>query len=320
MKEIGGYFGTELMVDVVQRIPHYDGVFVNTGQNALSLILQSFREVRHVFLPSYCCTVIKETLQSLHISFTLYRIDINFELVSLPTLKDGEFIIAINYFGIKDSYIKQLLMIYGERLIVDNAHAFYAEHYQGIDTFYSIRKYFGVPDGGIAYVKEPRLDIINNDDSMVFNSHQILRDKGGAEAGFSEFRRNELLLGKQPLSKISQYSATVLRKVPFEHVKNIRLRNFNFLHSKLAETNHIAIPDSKSFRCPMIYPYYSCISGLREKLIQEKIYVATYWPEFLEQMSENSVEYRFAKFLLPLPVDQRYGEEDMQRIIDVILN
>lgn len=46
----------------------------------------------------------------------------------------------------------------------------------------------------------------------------------------------------------------------------------------------------------------------------------TYWPELLELCEMDSVEYNLARKLLPLPIDQRYGEEDMQRIIDVILN
>lgn len=179
MKEIGGYFGTEPTVEVWQRIPHDDGIFVNTGQNALSLILQSIPEIKHVFLPYYCCGVIKETLKALCIPFTFYRIGFDFEIVSMPALKTGEYIIAINYFGLKDSYVRKLSQIYGERLIVDNAQSFYANHDSGINTFYSIRKYFGVPDGGIAYVKNPRMGLISNDDAVVYNSHQALRDRGG---------------------------------------------------------------------------------------------------------------------------------------------
>ena len=68
----------------------------------------------------------------------------------------------------------------------------------------------------------------------------------------------------------------------------------------------------------MIYPYLSPTYGLREKLIENKIFVARYWSNVLDWTTEDDVEYLLAYQMQPLPIDQRYREGDMNRIIDII--
>ncbi len=34
----------------------------------------------------------------------------------------------------------------------------------------------------------------------------------------------------------------------------------------------------------------------------------------------DSVEHGFADYLIPLPIDQRYGEDDIERILKIINN
>ena len=71
---------------------------------------------------------------------------------------------------------------------------------------------------------------------------------------------------------------------------------------------------------PMVYPYLTDRDDLRSKLQSERIYVATYWPNVLRDSAPGSMEYCWADRCLPLPIDQRYGTEDMQRIIESILS
>jgi hypothetical protein len=68
----------------------------------------------------------------------------------------------------------------------------------------------------------------------------------------------------------------------------------------------------------MAYPFWSEDENLRSRLIKNKVFVATYWPNIFEWCNESQLEYLLAKEIVPLPIDQRYGEEDMRRIVDVI--
>jgi hypothetical protein len=70
---------------------------------------------------------------------------------------------------------------------------------------------------------------------------------------------------------------------------------------------------------PMVFPFRSEDGvPLRRKLIDRKIYVAKYWPNVLEWADSECDETEICNNLIPLPIDQRYGEEDMVRIIDSV--
>lgn len=106
MKAIGGYFELE---DKGKGIfPHDNGLLLNTGRNALEHILRSISNIRRIYLPYYTCEVVLEPIKKLSIPYTFYHINENLEIIDSISLKDGEYIIANNYFGIKDTYISNL--------------------------------------------------------------------------------------------------------------------------------------------------------------------------------------------------------------------
>lgn len=59
-------------------------------------------------------------------------------------------------------------------------------------------------------------------------------------------------------------------------------------------------------------------AAARKKLQAEKIYIPTLWPNVLQELPEKAIEYQLAANILPLPVDQRYTQVEMQRIVDRI--
>ena len=68
----------------------------------------------------------------------------------------------------------------------------------------------------------------------------------------------------------------------------------------------------------MVYPYLSNDKTLKQRLIAEKIYVATYWPIVYEWCVPEDWEYVLAERAVFLPVDQRYGIDDMECIIRIL--
>lgn len=56
--------------------------------------------------------------------------------------------------------------------------------------------------------------------------------------------------------------------------------------------------------------------SLRGQLIQNKVFVARYWPNVLEWCSKDEFEYKLATQIIPLPSDQRYGEIEINIILD----
>jgi hypothetical protein len=59
---------------------------------------------------------------------------------------------------------------------------------------------------------------------------------------------------------------------------------------------------------------------LKQKLIENRIFVATYWPNVFEWCRSKDLEYNLANNLLPLPIDQRYGKEELCYIVSKLEN
>lgn len=316
---IGGYF--ELADRCEQEMPiPVDGIMLNTCRNAIEYILRHTTDCTHVFLPYYTCDSVLEPLIKLGIAYDFYHINERLEQSEELNLQDGEYIIANNYFGIQDKYISLQAERYKHRLIVDNAQAFFAPVADGVKAVYSPRKYVGVADGGIAVgVYGYLTSYYETDNAQDHNSHLLTRKLYGAEAGFAQYQTNEQKLANLPIRRMSAETIDILQHINYDEIIRIRRQNFEYLHAALSECNEIDIPTLNSFSCPMVYPFMVKEGAvLRKKLIEHKVFVARYWPNVLEWTKEQDLEYRITDNLLPLPVDQRYGKEDMDRIISVI--
>lgn len=318
---IGGYFGMEELSGHFNSFIHEDGVLLNLGRNAFRYILLSIPdEIEKLYIPYYTCPVVWE-----HLFFSgkvyFYRIDKNLEIAEDIELGAHDYIVANNYFGIKDQYIEELSKKYGNHLIIDNAQAFFAPVIPDTYAFYSPRKFFGVPDGGVVYVANRANSVRceEQDDSSDRLKHLQLRMEKGAEAGFATYQLNEAKLDKLPMKLMSNYTHEVLQGIDYAEIVEKRRTNYKMLHEALGAMNELLLPEMDSFVCPMVYPLIpkSGNTNLRKQLQEQRIYTATYWPN-LSKMNHDTVEERLAERIIPLPNDQRYNEEDMKRIIDIV--
>ena len=118
MKAIGGYYSLELPK---HKEYHTDAIKLNTGRNCLEYILR-VRHYKKVYIPYYTCSVLLEPFKKLGINYSFYNIDNNLEIDNDITTRDEEALLYVNYFGLKDTYIKYLSEQYGQNLIIDNTH------------------------------------------------------------------------------------------------------------------------------------------------------------------------------------------------------
>lgn len=319
MNEIGGYFELELPAESPVIFP--PGVLVNSGRHALEYIILSLGEkVRRILLPFYTCDVVLQPLERLKIPYEFYHINQNLELETLPKLGEGDYIIINNYFGVKDRYLNRMIQEYKNRLIIDNAQAWYYVPEEASKAFYSPRKFFGLPDGGIARTDEAiNIDLQKGYSSSRF-SHLLKRIEEGASAGYADFKANSATLKSESLTAMSLLTKRLLNSINFESIKEIRRKNYAYLHSRLSKTNKLSLPDIDEFECPMVYPYMAESENLRQHLIENRIFVASYWPGIPDLCPSPCTEYNLSKKILPIPLDQRYGIEDMQHIITFIVN
>lgn len=317
MTPIGGYFELELLNQ--GGFPHDDGMLLNSGRNALEYVFRALGDVRHLYMPYYTCDVVMEPVVKLNIPYSFYHINQSLELDVLPTLNSGDYLVYTNYFGIKDEYVYRLAEQYGSQLIVDNAQAWFAQPIKGVNTIYSPRKYVGVPDGGVAYcTKYIDEKSFEQDVSYERCSHLLKRMELDPYDGYVDFKSNNKTLSGQPVKQMSRLTRKMLSSIDFEDVRNKRRKNFDYLQEHLGKANCLEIPFINSFACPMVYPYLTDEPSLRQKLIENKVFVATYWPNVKEWTSRGMLEFELMDKMIPLPVDQRYGIEEMNTMISII--
>ena len=307
MKEIGGYFGLEQFTGKA----YYDDLIpMNSGRNALLYILKA-RQVKKLYIPRFLCDSVSGVCKREGYAFEEYSISESFLPKFSKELKDGEYLYVVNYYGqISNSQIS-LLKEQFDRIIIDNVQAFFQKPVSGIDTVYSCRKFFGVPDGGYVSTDAVLAEELERDVSKDRMTHILGRFEGTASEFYSSFQDNDLSFAQRPMRHISELTHNLLRGIDYEHVRTKRNENYAVLAHALGEANKLQLitPDG-----PYCYPFYSK-DGMRIKkvLAAKKIYVPTLWPNVLDL--EDSLEKDFAENILPLPCDQRYDAEDMEMII-----
>jgi len=313
MKEIGGYFELELGIGEEY---HKNAIKLNLGRTSFEYILKC-KKISKVFIPYYTCDAIIGPLRSLNIDFTYYSIDENLEPVfDYSLLNDRELMLLTNYFGLKGEFIKNITKRF-KNIIVDNSQAFFDTPIELIDTFYSPRKFFGVPDGGYLYTDLILKDKMCIDISMSRFDHLLGRIEKSAEEFYGKFKSNEEILDCLPIMKMSNITKRILQSINYSKVAKARISNYKYLESKLFNMNRLNI-EYKTGMVPMIYPLFLPKNKLREKLSTKKLFVPLLWPNVLKWCTKNSLEFMLAEGILPLPVDQRYDEDDMRTIVKIL--
>ena len=312
-KSIGGYFELELPQGSEY---HNAAIALNTGRNCLEYIFLA-RGYSRVYLPYYSCEVLLEPFNKLGVEYTFYHINEHLELDEDIQLRDGDALLCINYFGLKQDHVERLVEKYGQQLIVDNTQAFYARPIEGIDTFYSCRKFFGVADGAYLYCDKPLDQELEQDQSWDKMTHLLKRIDISSEAAYKEFSQHEEQLKGNSIKSMSALTHRIMSSIDCQQAALRRRDNYRMLDESLKAKNRISLPFADS-AVPMVYPFLTDNEDLRKRLIDNKIFVAQYWPNVLEWCNEDCTDHQLTKHLLPLPIDQRYGTEEINRIRQLI--
>ncbi len=322
MSAIGGFFELEPFGSTPRDLDP-EGLCTNTGRNALELILRH-SSVRKLHLPYYMCPVLLEPLRRLDIEHSFYFIDRELLPELDPSdLSDNEALLYIDYFGICPENSKAVSEKFPGQVILDLSQAFF-EKGASVPRFYSFRKFFGVPDGGM--FKDPFqrvcMEDLPEDRSQGRMRHLIGRLEEGPEASFPLFQEHEAAFEDLSPKRVSPLTRTLLQRIDRAGSAEARCKNFRMLHRALMEWNELApLIDPGRYGGPLVYPLLlERGKEVREYLIEQRVYCPTYWPEIDHFIPEGSGEWerRLQRDLIPLPIDQRYGEAEMGYISELI--
>jgi len=322
MDAIGGYFSLELN-DAIER--HAQALHLNAGRYALEYILKA-RGYRKVYLPYFICDSVLQPITRLGVEYEFYHINEQLEPAIQLNPKDDEAVLYVNYFGLKNRFASTFCFRY-HHAILDHTQAFYSAPVSSCedkdiqcDTFYSCRKYFGVPDGAYLYTDCLLNEELPQDESyerMTFLTKRIDRSP---QEGYADFHANDKHLSNVGLRRMSKLTQAMMSGIDYTAKANRRLRNFHLLDQSLRYSNHFKW-ELESDTVPLVYPYLvENGATMRQHLIDNQIFCARYWPNVLEWCKRGDWEYHLTENLVCIPVDQRYGDDEMKQILDTIKN
>lgn len=316
MKSLGGYFELELIDNGAY---HQGALKLNTGRHALQLLLKNI-DCSKIYLPFYTCEVIIDSVVKLNIPYSFYGVNLDLEPeFDFSLVRADEYFLYINYFGLKDDFIDCLKRIC-PNIIIDNSQSFYSKPLTNTPTFYTARKFFGVPDGAYLFGDIPAAKYSELPTGSSYDRFEFLlkRIDLSAEEGYCDFQLAENRISDLPIEKMSKLTDKLLSSIDYKLVAEKRCRNFSHLADALYKYNNYSVTWN-GVQVPMVYPFLTNQSDLKAKLINNKIYTPSYWPNVMNSVSKTSVEFFITTNFIFLPIDQRYSTEDMDNIINKLI-
>jgi hypothetical protein len=316
MNAIGGYFELELP-DGNEFYP--DAIKFQSARAAFLALLQTGKP-RRVWVPRYICNSMLAPLQMARIEYVFYGIDNNLEISDHVELRDNDWLLYVNYFGICSQQVDRVLSKFNpKQIIIDHSQAFFSPPRDCLATIYSPRKFFGVPDGGLLFSQMQISQSEQEDAGSFFRMvHLLKRLTETPESGYVDFQRAEASLQEIDMCRMSPLTQRILKGIDYPHAASRRNNNFNVLHELLGSSNNLPI-EFTYINGPFCYPFLTERQHARELLIADRIFIPTYWPEVRYRDTCSDDERRLVQNLLPLPCDQRYSDHDMEIISNKIL-
>lgn len=311
-REYGGYIELEIFHG---KLFHEKAIALNCGRGALEYLCEA-KKIKKLYLPYFLCSSVPNLCKKVGVEYSYYRIDKDFKPLFQQKLDNDEWLYVVNFYGqLDNNYLHSLKQTF-DRIIVDNAQSYFQLPADGVDTLYTCRKYFGVADGAFLYT-DTRLDREIPRDESFERMHFLLgRYEHSANEFYGEYVANNKLFATEPIKKMSKLTENLLRGVNYDAVAQKRQENFDCLNAALGNINELKL---KSVYGAFMYPLLIKDGAAIRKILQkEKIYIPTLWPNVMEECDQNSLEYRYAADILPVPVDQRYDKEDMKYLVEVI--
>lgn len=317
-KEIGSF----LELNFLSGLEYYYGNDVarlNSGRAAIYHALRILN-LETIYLPYYQCDAVRDFLLKKEVKVKYYHCDKDFN----PLLKPckGTAILLVNYFGIMSTARMSSLASKYQNVIIDNSQAFFATPIDNCMNVYSARKFIGVPDGAYLlgnhvnnYLEEYEQDY--SSDTSLFLLQRI---EYGCEGKSYETREmNEDRINNSDVMKMSKLTYSILDGTDYHFIKQKRKENFEIACNLFNGINKLNPKIYYANDCvPMVYPLVIENDKVLPQLIKNKIFQGHWWSYLLEEVNTDCFEYYLSKNMIPITIDQRYGEKEIKYVYNLI--
>lgn len=357
-KEIGSYFwlkpedlknrSEQFMTPEIFGCKGSDFVWLSTGRSAIALTIQTIERrnpniKRRVCLPSFTCHTVIEPFLKTGYEIIPIPVDRDLHISSEILIKYTEgyhpgVIILHRYFGFDTldmiDYAIHEIRKKGIIVIEDITQCLYsniprlkADYYIG-----SIRKWCSVPDGAFAvcssdkFVSKP-----NKSDTLLERQkieasllkHKYIEEGSGDKTTFLQkyTEAENTITTQNEIYKISPLSYQMQSNLDVDSLSQKRRHNYRLLLNEIKYNRTVTpifnyIDDNIT---PLYFPIYcNNREEFRNNLIRHDIYAPIVWPKSKNLPNVDKMTNYIYDHILCLPIDQRYGHEEMTYIASVI--
>ncbi len=309
-----------------------EGALVFSGRTAIETVLKEVPFAKKAVLPSYCCDSMIEPFIKAGIGVEFFSVEYKDGLnIDVQIPEHADILLWCNYFGYSTpmpdmSSFKNN----GGIIIEDITHSLFSSSPNSFQSDYlvaSVRKWEPIYCGGYCASVGGNLKyipMITPPDDFVKLRDSAMRLKAEYLDDLNEDKKQKFLSmfvdGNNWLSDnysgltVDNESVQFLESVDMEKQKQARLRNARVLYDGLRDKVDFLFP-KEDMECPLFVPIViQNRNEVRKALVENKIYCPVHWPKPVG-CSSNLYELE-----LSLICDQRYDEEDMDRIVSTLCN
>ena len=298
-------------------------------------------------LPSYLCPSIVQSYNELNLKIVYYNInpDLTIDLDDLKSKvnQKTKAVYFIHYFGVLQpaDVISDLSSLKERKicLLEDITHNFFSKRADiGDFLIASLRKWGPLPHGGL---------VIKNTNAWEYDdfyeSANLALEIGQLRAFGQQLKylyvnglkseevkntylpilqkMDQALYSHIEIVPMDELSVNILKRMDFENLSKKRRENYKVLYENLKEIQDLTflIGDIKDVVTPLgFHLALDNRDDLRKYLVQNGIYASVHWglpPEVQTAFKEPT---RLSKRILTIPCDQRYGQKEMEYIVEKV--
>lgn len=310
-------------------------VLLRSGRDAIfaaaEKLLKEKSTTARAYVPALSCESMYSAFKNLGYEIVFYPIDEAFNPVYLDEIKKGDVLLLMLYYGMTDmKKIEKWIIEHPEvNTVLDITHSVWDDYAYGLSatfTIGSLRKSMGTVNGGL----------------LVSDIYNVKAEKG--ENVFTEYRKKAFRIKKQYAYDRTQDVKNEYRKmlaiaeediakndvffaadeesvrefdcVNVEEIRYRRKRNFLVLYNAINIKK--LIPDNidgTPFSLPVAIKNRD---EIQREFAKRGVYAPVLWP--IDETAKNVCGFAgyVADNMLSLPIDQRYGYDDMVDIASIV--
>lgn len=348
--EIGSEFWLEKIPQTsLVKIPNFlqefnETILTSSGRGAITLLLQQIQPIlKSVLLPAYICESVILPFLEQGYDCKYYEVDENLapNIESINSHQNVGVFFHMGYYGFStNSNLENVLESFRKKstiIVEDITHNLFSSYDRSkFNNYYvgSIRKWFGIPSGGFL-TSNIRVEKKSLDENAGFSNKRLealvnkgkyvrTNDPDTKELSLSQFSEAEGYLNMDSYPyRMDKLSVDILSTLNEEDLIMKRKDNYLILSNGIKNINYLQplFENMDEKCCPMFFPILlkENRNSIRSKLAEQDIYCPIHWP-LPQQVDIDELTSTLSIYnsILSIPCDQRYGREDMERIITVI--